>query len=165
MMFFSELPEGQCLGFLLYPSSSPSKRSATATATSSAWWGVWRTWAGRSGGSAAHRRSPFPFFVDRGHCIGMRDISSTLLSIFIQKIQRRLNPRRRSSSSSSPLSSTGEGMNRGEGGEGTRGRRRGCLAAILGRPPGVVTVELVFGWWWWWWLWPGRCRCLPQAVD
>ena len=28
-------------------------------------------------------------------------------------------------------------------GEGTRGRRRGCLAAILGRPLGVVTVEVV----------------------
>ena len=31
----------------------------------------------------------------------------------------------------------------GEGGEGIRGRRRGCLAAILGRPLGVVTVEVV----------------------
>jgi len=26
---------------------------------------------------------------------------------------------------------------------GTQGRRRGCLAAILGRPLGVVTVEVV----------------------
>ena len=31
----------------------------------------------------------------------------------------------------------------GGGGEGTRGRRCGCLAAILGRPLGVVTVEVV----------------------
>ena len=31
----------------------------------------------------------------------------------------------------------------GRGGEGTRGRRRGCLAAILGLPLGVVTVEVV----------------------
>ena len=31
----------------------------------------------------------------------------------------------------------------GDGGEGTRGRRRGCLAAMVGRPVGVVTVEVV----------------------
>ena len=30
-----------------------------------------------------------------------------------------------------------------DGGEGTRGRRRGCLAAMVGRPVGVVTVEVV----------------------
>ena len=46
-------------------------------------------------------------------------------------------------SSSSPTSSDGGGEESGEGGEGTRGRRRGCLAAILGRPRGVVTVEVV----------------------
>ena len=45
-----------------------------------------------SGGGAAHGRSPSPFFIERGYCIGMRDISntpasSTLLSIFIQQIQ------------------------------------------------------------------------------
>ena len=62
-----------------------------ATFITSAWWGGWRTWAGRSGGSVAHRTSPSPFFVDRGHFIGMRDISNTpasrtLLSIFIQQI-------------------------------------------------------------------------------
>ena len=33
--------------------------------------------AGHSGGSAAYRRSSSPFFVDRGHCIRMRDISNT----------------------------------------------------------------------------------------
>ena len=31
----------------------------------------------------------------------------------------------------------------GDGGEGTRGRRRGCLAAMVGRPVGVVTVEVL----------------------
>ena len=31
----------------------------------------------------------------------------------------------------------------GGGGEGTRGRRRGCLAATVGRPVGVVTVDVV----------------------
>ena len=45
-----------------------------------------------SGGGAAHGRSPSPIFVDRGHCIGVRDVAntsapSTLLSIFIEQIQ------------------------------------------------------------------------------
>ena len=55
----------------------------------------------------------------------------------------RHNPRRRSSSSSSPSSSDGGGESSGDGGEGARGRRRGCLAATVGRPLGVDTVEVV----------------------
>ena len=31
----------------------------------------------------------------------------------------------------------------GDGGKGTRGHRRGSLAATVGRPVGVVTVEVV----------------------
>ena len=61
----------------------------------------------------------------------------------LSKSNRRLNPRRRSSSSSSPSSSSDGGDESGDGGEGTRGRRRGCLAAIVGRPVRVVTVEVV----------------------
>ena len=38
---------------------------------------------------------------------------------------------------------TGEGRNRARGERAPRGRRRGCLAAILGPPLGVVTVEVV----------------------
>ena len=59
------------------------------------------------------------------------------------KSNRRLKPRRRSSSSSSSSSSSDGGEESGDGGEGTRGRRRGCLAAIVGRPVGVVTVDVV----------------------
>ena len=59
------------------------------------------------------------------------------------KSNRRLKPRRRSSSSSSSSSSSDGGEESGDGGEGTRGRRRGCLAARVGRPVGVVTVEVV----------------------
>ena len=59
------------------------------------------------------------------------------------KSNRRLKPRRRSSSSSSSSSSSDGGEESGDGGEGTRGRRRGCLAATVGRPVGVVTVEVV----------------------
>ena len=58
------------------------------------------------------------------------------------KSNRRLKPRPRSSSSSSSSSSDG-GEESGDGGEGTRGRRRGCLAATVGRPVGVVTVDVV----------------------
>ena len=58
------------------------------------------------------------------------------------KSNRRRKPRPRSSSSSSSSSSDG-GEESGDGGEGTRGRRRGCLAATVGRPVGVVTVEVV----------------------
>ena len=58
------------------------------------------------------------------------------------KSNRRRNPRGRSSSSSSPSSSDGGGDESGEGGEGAAGRRRGCLAAILGRVLGVVTVDV-----------------------
>ena len=61
----------------------------------------------------------------------------------MSKSNRRLNPRRRSSSSSSPSSSSDGGDESGDGGEGTLGRRRGCLAAMVGRPVGVVTVEVV----------------------
>ena len=69
--------------------------------------------------------------------------SSTLLSIFIQQIQP------------SPLSPPSilvviiaivirwRRGRIGEGEAGTRGRRRGCLAAILGRRLRVVTVEVV----------------------
>ena len=57
------------------------------------------------------------------------------------KSNRRRKPRPRSSSSSSSSSDGGEES--GDGGEGTRGRRRGCLAATVGRPVGVVTVEVV----------------------
>ena len=56
------------------------------------------------------------------------------------KSNRRLKPRPRSSSSSS---SSDGGEESGDGGEGTRGRRRGCLAATVGRPVGVVTVDVV----------------------
>ena len=78
----------------------------------------------------------------------MRDVanaspSSPFLRIFIQQINRRLNPRPRSSSSSSSSSSSDGGEESGDGGDGTRGRRRGCLAAMVGRPLGVVTVEVV----------------------
>ena len=71
--------------------STPSACSATATAPSSAWWWRW-TWTGRSGGGAAYRGSTSPIFVDRGDCIGVRDVAntsapSTLLSIFIEQIQ------------------------------------------------------------------------------
>ena len=59
------------------------------------------------------------------------------------KSNRRLKPRRRSSSSSSSSSSSDGGEESGDGGEGTRGRRRGCLAATVGRPVGVVTVDVV----------------------
>ena len=43
------------------------------------------------GWTCGAQKVALPFFVDRGHCIGMRDISntsasSTLLSIFIQQI-------------------------------------------------------------------------------
>ena len=67
--------------------STPSACSATAAAPSLAWW-QW-TSAGRSGGRAAHRRSTSLIFVDRGDCIGVRDVAntsapSTLLSIFIE---------------------------------------------------------------------------------
>ena len=86
------LDGGSCFYIFFSRASTPSTRSATATATYSAWW-----------------------------VVGIR----------------------RSSSSSSPSSSDGGGEESGEGGEGTRGRRRGCLAAILGRPLGVVTVEVV----------------------
>ena len=56
-----------------------------------------------------------------------------------KKSSLRLNPLRRSSSSSSPSSSDGGG----EECEGAAGRRRGCLAAILGRVLGAVTVDMV----------------------
>ena len=59
------------------------------------------------------------------------------------KSNRRRKPRPRSSSSSSSSSSSDGGEESGDGGEGTRGRRRGCLAATVGRPVGVVTVEVV----------------------
>ena len=59
------------------------------------------------------------------------------------KSNRRLKPRPRSSSSSSSSSSSEGGEEPGDGGEGTRGRRRGCLAATVGRPVGVVTVDVV----------------------
>ena len=68
--------------------------------------------------------------------------SSPLLRIFIQQI-RRLKPRRRSSSSSSSSSSEGGGDGSGDGGGGAWGRHRGCLADTVGRPVGVVTVEVV----------------------
>ena len=55
------------------------------------------------------------------------------------KSNLRRNPVRLYSSSSSPSSLDGGG----EGGEGAVERRRGCLAAILGRALGVVTVEVV----------------------
>ena len=56
------------LFFFFFFSRTSTTSTRSATATSSVWWGRWRTWAGRLGGSAAHRRSPSPFFVDRGHC-------------------------------------------------------------------------------------------------
>ena len=66
--------------------------SRLATAASSAWCWWWWTWTGGSGRGAAHRGSPSSFFVNRGHCIGVRDISNTLasgtlLGILIQQIQ------------------------------------------------------------------------------
>ena len=76
--------------FFCSRASTPSACSATAAAPPSVWW-QW-TSAGRSGGCAAHRRSTSPIFVDRGDCIGVRDVAntsapSTLLSIFIEQIQ------------------------------------------------------------------------------
>ena len=83
--------EGRPL-FLYTTASSTDSTTATgsATAPSSAWWSGW-TWAGGSGGRAAHRGTT-TLFVDRGDCIGVRDVanpstSSPFLSIFIEQIQ------------------------------------------------------------------------------
>ena len=70
--------------------SATATCSSTATAPSSAWWSGW-TWAGGSGGRAAYRGST-TLFVDRGDCVGVRDVanpstSSPFLSIFIEQIQ------------------------------------------------------------------------------
>ena len=72
---------------LFSQSSTTSTRSAAATS-----WAWWWTWTGGSGRGTAHRGSRSPFFVNCGHCIGVRDISntsasSTLLSIPIRQIQ------------------------------------------------------------------------------
>ena len=129
--------------------STTSRRSATATATatSSAWWGGWRTWAGRSGGSVAHRRSPSPFFVDRGHCIGMRDISNTpasrtLLSIFIQQIHSG-HPGTSSRLFGGDSGTSTWGRHRRGGGGGpcacTSTRGEGCVGAVV---TGRVLVDV-----------------------
>ena len=71
-------------------STGSTTATGSSTAPSSAWWSGW-TWAGGSGGRAAHRGTT-PLFVDRGDGIGVRDVtnpstSSPFLSIFIEQIQ------------------------------------------------------------------------------
>ena len=79
-----------CLRRTASSSTGSAPSACSATTPSSTWWSGW-TWAGGSGGRAAHRGTT-PLFIHGRHRIGVRDVanpstSCPFLSIFIEQIQ------------------------------------------------------------------------------